>query len=421
MRTDRQRACPFFSCKNEFEGSGGGAWRLAGGVWGNNCEKVIRSKAGKIIMLDNYKISPRQFMMLVTLVTIGDSVLVLPAISADLAKQDAWIAVMIGLVIGLGNVLLLIAVGKRYPNVSFFSFIDRLFGRVLGTMITLSFVWYTFFSASAHVLETGDFVGTYLLNDTPSIAIQLLLVILIMFGVRLGLQTVAYSAQIYFYTFFFLFVLLILSLIPQADLSRLQPVMENGWKPIVAGAIPSVAFPFSELVIFLAILPYVSPIQKRMRHFLKGAFLGGMVLAIVIFMCILVLGADQTARHMYPSYVLAKQIKIGTFIQRLEVILAVVWFIAVNAKITIYSVFFQLGLRHVFRIQDMPVLTLPYMVMLLVMANIFTPNMVVYGSIISQYWPYYDFTYSIGLPVLMLIVYKWRSKLAGPQIHDTKQ
>ncbi|TGV17849.1 spore gernimation protein, partial [Mesorhizobium sp. M00.F.Ca.ET.186.01.1.1] len=62
-------------------------------------------------MLDNYKISPRQFMMLVTLVTIGDSVLVLPVISADLAKQDAWIAVMIGLVIGLGNVLLLIAVG----------------------------------------------------------------------------------------------------------------------------------------------------------------------------------------------------------------------------------------------------------------------------------------------------------------------
>ncbi|MDR9505818.1 endospore germination permease [Brevibacillus agri] len=361
-------------------------------------------------MLENYKISPRQFMMLVTLVTIGDSVLVLPAIAAELAKQDAWISVTVGLLIGLGNVLLMIAVGKCYPNESFFSFIDNMFGRVLGTVITLSFVWYTFFSAAAHVLETGDFVGTYLLNDTPSIAIQLLLVSLIMFGVRLGLQTVADSAQIYFYGFFCFFVLLMLCLIPQADVARLQPVLENGWKPVLAGAIPSIAFPFSELVIFLAILPYVSPIQRRMRYFLKGAFLGGLVLILVILMCILVLGADMTARHGYPSYVLAKQMKIGLFIQRLEAILAVVWFIAVNVKIMIYSVFFQLGLRHVFRIREMSVLTLPYMVMLLVMANIFTPNMVVYVHIISQYWPFYDFTYSIALLLLLLIVHKLRSK-----------
>ncbi|MFX3914321.1 GerAB/ArcD/ProY family transporter, partial [Streptococcus suis] len=86
-------------------------------------------------------------------------------------------------------------------------------------------------------------------------------------------------------------------------------------------------------------MPYVSPIQRRMRYFLKGAFLGGLVLVLVILMCILVLGADMTARHGYPSYVLAKQMKIGLFIQRLEAILAVVWFIAVNVKIMIYSVF----------------------------------------------------------------------------------
>lgn len=134
------------------------------------------------------------------------------------------------------------------------------------------------------------------------------------------------------------------------------------------------------------------------------------MLVLVILMCILVLGADMTARHGYPSYVLAKQMKIGLFIQRLEAILAVVWFIAVNVKIMIYSVFFQLGLRHVFRIREMSVLTLPYMVMLLVMANIFTPNMVVYVHIISQYWPFYDFTYSIALLLLLLIVHKLRSK-----------
>ncbi|MFS0555871.1 GerAB/ArcD/ProY family transporter [Brevibacillus sp. 179-C9.3 HS] len=361
-------------------------------------------------MQESYKISPRQLMMLVTLVTIGDSVLVLPGMAAGLAKQDAWISVLIGLVAGLLNIVLLIAVGKLYPNQSFFTFVDQTIGRVPGTIVTLSFISYTLFSAGAHVMEIGDFVETHLLITTPRFAIQLLFIIVIMFGVRLGLQTVAKSAEIYFAWFFFFFILLMLFLLPQAEVSRIQPVFENGWKPILQGSAAATAFPYSELVIFMAVLPFVSPIQKRMRSFLMGTLLGGVVLFIIMLMCILVLGADQTARHYYPTYVLVKQLKLGDFIQRLEAIIAVIWFIAVSVKITLYFLFFHLGICHVFRIQNFSVLILPYTILLMVMSTIFSPNIVVFGNIISKYWPFYDFTYSFGVPLLLLCAYTIRKR-----------
>ncbi|GAB1530891.1 MULTISPECIES: endospore germination permease [Brevibacillus] len=361
-------------------------------------------------MQESYKISPRQLLMLVTLVTIGDSVLVLPGVTATLAKQDAWISILIGLVVGLLNIVLLIAVGKLYRNQSFFTFVDQTVGRVLGTIINLSFICYTLFSAGAHVMEIGDFVGTHLLVSTPRFAIQLLFVIVIMFGVRLGLQTVAESAEIYFVWFFFFFGLLMITLLPQADMSRIQPVFENGWKPILQGSTAAIAFPFSELVIFMAVLPFVSPIQKRMRSFFLGTLLGGIVLFIIMLMCILVLGAEQTSRHFYPTYVLIKQLKLGDFIQRLEAIIAVIWFIAVSVKITLYCLFFHLGIRHVFRIENFRVLILPYIVLLMVMSTIFSPNMVVYGDIIAKYWPFYDVTYSIGVPLVLLCGYAIRKR-----------
>ncbi|NTU21821.1 endospore germination permease [Brevibacillus sp. HB1.2] len=361
-------------------------------------------------MQESYKISPRQLLMLVTLVTIGDSVLVLPGMTAALAKQDAWISVLIGLVVGLLNIVLLIAVGKLYRNQSFFTFVDQTVGRVLGTIITLSFISYTLFSAGAHVMEIGDFVGTHLLVSTPRFAIQLLFIIVIMFGVSLGLQTVAESAEIYFVWFFFFFVLLMITLLPQAEISRISPVFENGWKPILQGSTAAIAFPYSELVIFMAVLPFVSPIQKRMRSFFLGTLLGGIVLFIIMLMCILVLGADQTARHFYPTYVLIKQLKLGDFIQRLEAIIAVIWFIAVSVKITLYCLFFHLGIRHVFRIDNLKVLIFPYIILLMVMSTIFSPNMVVFGDIISKYWPFYDFTYSFGVPLVLLCGYLIRKK-----------
>ena len=61
------------------------------------------------------KISTIQFRMLVMLYTIGSTIIVVPAaITAD-AHQDAWIAALFGVALGIGLVLLFTSLGKMFP------------------------------------------------------------------------------------------------------------------------------------------------------------------------------------------------------------------------------------------------------------------------------------------------------------------
>ena len=54
----------------------------------------------------NQTISPRQFMFLVILFSVGSSILIVPTPLAANAKQDAWISISISVAIGLLLVVL---------------------------------------------------------------------------------------------------------------------------------------------------------------------------------------------------------------------------------------------------------------------------------------------------------------------------
>ncbi|WP_019123838.1 GerAB/ArcD/ProY family transporter [Brevibacillus massiliensis] len=69
-------------------------------------------------MPDDIRISLRQFTVLVMLITVGNSILVLPAIPALEAKQDAWISGLVGLAAGLLVVYLCCKTGALHPRLT---------------------------------------------------------------------------------------------------------------------------------------------------------------------------------------------------------------------------------------------------------------------------------------------------------------
>ncbi|MFS0598861.1 GerAB/ArcD/ProY family transporter [Peribacillus frigoritolerans] len=51
--------------------------------------------SGNLILLEKVKISSGEFLILVIIFTIGGSILNVPALLVNLAKQDAWISYII--------------------------------------------------------------------------------------------------------------------------------------------------------------------------------------------------------------------------------------------------------------------------------------------------------------------------------------
>lgn len=369
-------------------------------------------------MLGKGVVSARQLMILTILITVGDNILVLPSIPAVEAKQDAWISYLLGMAIGLPIVYLIRAAGSIYPQMTLVQYSQIILGRWIGAVVSLLFLVYPFLSAAAHVREIGDFMTTVIMPETPIEAVHILFLGIILIGVRLGLETITRASEFFFPLFVALFLALTLLLLPEVRVERILPMFEEGFKPIIRGSLTSAAFPFMELVVFMMIFPYVNEPKKVTRGFLLGACLGGIVLFVIILLAILVLGADITARHIYPSYALAKKISIGRFVERIEAIVAVMWILTTFFKITIYVFVLHLGIAQLFRLREYRMLVLPIGLMLAVFSLVISPNITYFSMVITKYWSYIDFTYAVMLPLVLAAGATFRKLLAKASMND---
>ncbi|MFM1654670.1 endospore germination permease [Brevibacillus sp. B_LB10_24] len=370
-------------------------------------------------MLQNGQISLKQFTVLVILATIGDSILVLPAIPAMEAKQDAWIVAVFSVIVGSLLGFLYYAVWKRHPDLTLIEYSEEILGKWLGTVVSLLFLGYCFINSAAYLREIGDFLTTNILPQTPIEAIHIIFLLIVLMGVRLGLESIARTAEIFFPWAIILVLFLTIALLPQAHFQNIKPVLEGGVKPILRGSITFIAYPFMELVIVLMVLPYVNTdARKKVRNSLvAGMVWGGAVLFLVTTLAILVLGVDFTTRHLYPSYTLAKKINIGEFIRRFEVVVAIIWFLTIFFKFILYVYGLSIGLAQMLRLKEYRALTLPLGMILIPLSIIISPNIAYLLTVERIYWPLFDATYSLLLPLLLICAAALRKK-RRKQIND---
>lgn len=356
-------------------------------------------------------INIRQFTILVFLVTTGDAILILPNLVVRLANQDAWISATLGLFFGLLIVQLFVVVWQINPRLSLIQSYNKVLGKWIGPLFSSFFLIFLFQSASTHLMEFGDFMTTLTLFNTPIQVIHFMFLCIIIYGIRLGLEPIARSAELFFPLVCLFLCIFIFFSLPNIDPILIKPILENSAKKIIYGTLISTAFPFMELVVFLMILPYINQPKEVNKNFLIGTLIGGIILIIIVTLCILILGPDSTKNHLYPTFSLARIIEIGEFIQRIEGILSIIWMITVYFKITLYVYALHIGLVHLFKLESYRVLTLPIGMIMLAAAFNTAPNTIYYMDVIANYWPFYDITVAIIMPLILLIVFKLRKRI----------
>lgn len=364
-------------------------------------------------ILEKGMISVRQFSVLVAFVTIGDSILVIPSTLAVEAKQDAWISGLIGLIAGILVISLCSMAGRLYPHLTLVESIQKILGKWIGSIVALMFLAYPLFSIAAYLREVGDFMVTDMMPETPVQAILILGISIIAMATSLGIEVIARTAEIFFPWVIVLFLIFVVFLLPLIEIDNLKPILENGFKPVLSGSLSFTAFTFMELVIFLMIFPNVNHANKIHKGLIRGALLGGIVLFILMIISILVLGADLTARNIYPSYSLAKKVHIGTFLERVEAIIAIMWILTTYCKITLYFYAFNLGLAQLLRLKEYRVLILPSAMTMIALALSIVPNITYFKKVTADYWPFFDLTFAVLLPLILLAVYSIRKGFKG--------
>lgn len=77
-------------------------------------------------------ISSRQFTIVTFLYSIGTAILIIPSSITGAAKQDAWVAASIGVVLSLLVIKLFLTLANQTPSLNFIEANEKILGRFLG-------------------------------------------------------------------------------------------------------------------------------------------------------------------------------------------------------------------------------------------------------------------------------------------------
>lgn len=368
------------------------------------------------------KISMRQFTILILFYTVGTTILVIPAPLAADARQDAWIAAFVGWLLGLFIVAFYILFAKLFPNMTFLAFLDYTFGKWLGKLLSLLFIYFCFIAASIVLFYIGNFMTTQIMPETPTEAFIILFGSIVFMGLRLGLEVLARTAEILFPWFILLFTVLAIFLIPEIEIQKIMPIMEYGFQPLIWPAINFASTASLPLVVFLMIYP-MNTIHKEKagNAFLIGVLLGGIFIIIITFLSISILGVELSAKNMYPSYALAKKINVGNFIQRVEILMAGMWFLTIFFKSTFYAYGFVSGIAQLFGCKDYRPLVLPCGMIVIAFSFIIYPNVAVMSDFESTVYIPLAITAGLLLPLFAYIIGSIRKRIKHPKTRSGNQ
>jgi spore germination protein KB len=361
-------------------------------------------------MHQKVNISGSQFAILVLLNTIGTTILIVPAGLATEVKQDAWIPAILGVGFGLLVISLYNALGGLYPQMNLVEYCEKILGKWTGITVSIGYIYFSFIGATTLIWLIGNFLVTQIMPESPVITIHAFFVLIVIMGVRLGLEPIARSAEIFLPWVGLFFLLLVLLPIPDSNLENIQPMFDSEVKPIMRGTLSFLSVATLPLIMFHMIVPNGERSKDTNKAFYIGSLIGGIVLISITLLTVLVLGPGLTARNLYPSFALAKKVGIKGVLERIEVIMAILWFITIYFKTSIYCYASIKGLAQLLSLKDYRILTLPFGMILLAVSLIVYPDVIYEAEWDVKTWIPFAATYGLILPTFLYIVAFIRKK-----------
>ncbi|NOU74909.1 GerAB/ArcD/ProY family transporter [Paenibacillus sp. LMG 31458] len=352
-------------------------------------------------MLEKGKISAFQLGVMMYSTVLATGFLVLPAIAAQSAKNDLWLTGILASLIGFLNVYLVTRLHQLYPKETVIQYSEHIVGKIIGKIIGMMYFLYSLHTIGTISREYAEFVKGNFLFKTPLLLIISTIILLCAFAVRGGAELLARSAVV-LTPLFLIPTLILLLLIPDADVKNIFPILSHGITPVIKGTITPQAW-VSEFFLMTFFLPCLSDPSK-------GRMWGMISMSVVILSMVYVnlitlflLGPD-IGNKIHPILIAFRYIKLGNLFENMEVLLLALWIVGNFVKIGVfyYSAVFSFG--QLFRLSDYRFVVFPLGLFSIVFSMWGLPNFSKLNSYLKNAAPFEITVIMTLIPLLLLIV-----------------
>ncbi|WP_371318140.1 GerAB/ArcD/ProY family transporter [Paenibacillus elgii] len=343
-----------------------------------------------------------QFFLLVFNFTIGTAFFLRPGGMIAAAKQDAWLVPL-----WAGSVVVLVAclwliLAKGNPGLSIVQICVKAAGNKIGGFIALMYISFFIQTASWVTRNLGDFMKSTLMPNTPISAFHFMFLIVACYASVKGVESIARVNELLSPAVVFMLIVICLFAVAEWKWERFEPMFRlNVWETMKETK-AIIGFPFLEVITLMMLAPYVKSRVKT--ALLLGIGLATLFLSGIIFITIGVLGVTRASHFTYPLFIIAQELRIAEFIERVETTIVIVWLVWIFVKLCITYHCAVTGICQLFRLSDRTWIAIPLLLLLSGFAITFSENVVENIEWDKRYIFQYTSLYGVVFPILLIIL-----------------
>ncbi|WP_223066754.1 GerAB/ArcD/ProY family transporter [Paenibacillus caui] len=295
------------------------------------------------------KISKYQLGTMIILFLIGSTPLFELGIKA---KQDAWLVVITGMLIGFLLVLMFLAIQRREPDHTLVQILIQYFGPYAGKFVGWIYVVSFAYESMRNVRDFGELTIMTILSRTPIFLIMLILMLLSIYAIYKGMEVFFRVAEFLVggVIFFYLVLVVMYFITGVAQPDKLLPVLENGIRPILQESLSrSIWFPFGQMMVFLMFWSHLDDKKKLSGTSIRAYFIAGFVIFLMNTTTLIVLGPQVADISTVPLLQAVQLIQIPGIFERFDVLVILLFYSGIFIKATLWFLAAVLGLAQLFQ------------------------------------------------------------------------
>lgn len=355
-----------------------------------------------IARLDGGRISTWQAVLLMVIQVAGTSFLVIPAATMKYAGADAWLASLAATLAGLGAGWIAAALARRLPGLSLVEYPVALLGRLPGQAVAWLYVAWFLLSDSTVIRQGAELVTAHFLPETPVAVLLASFVLLAGLAVHGGIEVMARAnAPVTLLLLLSIFLLMVFS-VREADLQRLLPVLEGGWRPVLRGAVPPAGWLAQDVMLGMLV-----PCLRRPGDAGKvntiASLLTGTALTLIAAWTVAAFGPALPRLFVFPVLLFTHIISIADILERLDAVVLAVWVMGVALKAAIWYWSACTGMACLLGLREYRPLVIPVGLLLVALASLSAGNVVELSDYLGRVWSQVSLpVFEVGIPLLLL-------------------
>ncbi|GMQ56360.1 endospore germination permease [Vallitalea sediminicola] len=365
-------------------------------------------------MIERGKISYKQLISIIVMTISPTAILYLPTLTYKEAKQDGWISILLVTVYAVFIAYIIINLNKMFEGKTIIQYSEAIVGKYAGKVISFLYcILYIHLNATV-IREFSEVLAGPFMPETPLLFFTIGIMLPSIFGVYKGIEVIGRTAQIIFPIFIGAVLIIILLGINDMDFSRLQPILAEGYKPILKGASRQISW-FSQTIILTIIMPFIN-IPKKAGKMTYIAIVIVSLLIVLVNISIVITFGEEVELMNYPFLSFARYISAVEFIERLDSIIMFLWIGGVFIKIAVLHYCAVIAISQLFNVKDYRILSIPVGAMLIILSNTLWGSLTELKESIKLINIPFNTMVQAGIPTVLIVIEKIKRRF----IHNEK-